>query len=54
VLAAVDMVAVIGGGRLTAFGPRDDVLRRAVKTPPSAAAASTLALVSDNSARVEA
>jgi PrtD family type I secretion system ABC transporter len=54
VLAAVDLVGVIGGGRLTAFGPRDEVLRRAVKTPAPAAAGSTLALVSDNSARAEA
>ncbi|WP_439544216.1 type I secretion system permease/ATPase [Hyphomicrobium sp.] len=49
VLAAVDMVAVIGGGMLTAFGPRDDVLRRAVKTPVAAAPVATLSLVSDNS-----
>jgi ATP-binding cassette subfamily C protein len=54
VLAAVDLVGVIGGGKLTAFGPRDEVLRRAVKTPAPAAASSTLALVSDNSARAEA
>jgi ATP-binding cassette subfamily C protein len=55
VLAAVDMVAVIGGGRVTAFGPRDEVLRRAVRTPsPAAAPSSTLALVSNNVARAEA
>jgi ABC-type protease/lipase transport system fused ATPase/permease subunit len=54
VLAAVDLVGVIGGGKLTAFGPRDEVLRRAVKTPAPAAAGSTLALVSDNSVRAEA
>lgn len=54
VLAAVDLVGVIGGGQLTAFGPRDEVLRRAVKTPAPAAAGSTLALVSDNSVRAEA
>lgn len=33
VLAAVDHVAVIGNGQLTAFGPRDEVLRRALKPP---------------------
>jgi putative intracellular protease/amidase len=48
VLAAVDMVAVIGGGKLTAFGLRDEVLRRAVKTPVETAPVATLSLVSDN------
>lgn len=32
VLAAVDMVAVIGNGQLTAFGPRDEVLQKAVRS----------------------
>ena len=49
VLAAVDMLCVLGGGRTTAFGPREDVLRRAVKTQASAAPSAALALVSDNS-----
>ena len=31
VLAAVDMVAVIGNGQLTAFGPRDEILQKAVR-----------------------
>jgi ATP-binding cassette subfamily C protein len=35
VLAAVDMVAVMGAGQLTAFGPRDEVLRKAVARPPA-------------------
>ncbi|MEQ1576220.1 MAG: type I secretion system permease/ATPase [Hyphomicrobium sp.] len=38
ILAAVDKVAVIGNGQLTAFGPRDEVLRKAVRPPPAAAA----------------
>ena len=33
-LGAVDMVAVIGGGQLTAFGPKDEILRKALR--PSA------------------
>lgn len=49
VLAAVDFVAVIGGGRLTAFGPRDETLRRVVNTPVPATPGVTLSLVSDNS-----
>ena len=40
VLQAVDLVAVIGNGQLTAFGPRDDVIRQATKAPPVAAVAS--------------
>ena len=42
VLAAVDHVAVIGNGQLTAFGPRDEVLRKALRPPqPVAAQADT-------------
>lgn len=33
VLQAVDLVAVIGNGQLTAFGPRDEVIRKATKQP---------------------
>jgi ATP-binding cassette subfamily C protein len=35
VLAAVDLVAVMGNGQLTAFGERDEVLRKAVKPAPA-------------------
>jgi PrtD family type I secretion system ABC transporter len=38
VLTAADMVAVIGGGQLTAFGPKDDVLRKVLRQPQKAAA----------------
>ena len=31
VLQAVDLVAVVGNGQLTAFGPRDEVIRKATK-----------------------
>lgn len=34
VLAAVDMVAVMGNGQLTAFGEKNEVLRKAVKPVP--------------------
>lgn len=30
-LAAVDQVAIVNGGRLTAFGPRDEVLRKVLR-----------------------
>ena len=33
VLTAADMVAVIGGGQMTAFGPKDDVLRKVLRQP---------------------
>ena len=33
VIAAVDLVGILGAGQLTAFGPKDDVLRKALKTP---------------------
>ena len=39
ILAAVDKVAVMGNGQLTAFGPRDEVLRKAVRPPAAAASA---------------
>jgi ATP-binding cassette subfamily C protein len=35
-LAAVDLVAVIGNGQLTAFGPRDEVLRKVLRQPAAA------------------
>ncbi len=31
VLQAVDLVAVVGNGQLTAFGPRDEIIRKATK-----------------------
>ncbi len=34
VLQAVDLVAVIGNGQLTAFGPRDEVIKKATKPQP--------------------
>jgi ATP-binding cassette subfamily C protein len=39
VLAVVDTVAVIGNGQMTAFGPRDEVLQKAVKPQQGAAPA---------------
>jgi ABC-type protease/lipase transport system fused ATPase/permease subunit len=39
VLTAADKVAVIGGGQLTAFGPKDDVLRRVLRQPQKPPAA---------------
>ncbi len=39
VLAVVNQIAVIGNGQLTAFGPRDEVLRKAVKSVPAVAQA---------------
>jgi PrtD family type I secretion system ABC transporter len=37
VLQAVDLVAVVGNGQLTAFGPRDEVIRKATKPGQTAA-----------------
>jgi PrtD family type I secretion system ABC transporter len=34
ILQAVDLVAVIGNGQLTAFGPRDEIIRKATKSVP--------------------
>jgi ABC-type protease/lipase transport system fused ATPase/permease subunit len=42
VLTAADLVAVIGGGQLTAFGPRDDVLRKVLRQPPKSPAAAII------------
>jgi ATP-binding cassette subfamily C protein len=40
-LAAVDMVAVVQNGKMTAFGPKEDVLGAVIQaTPPAPAAAS--------------
>jgi ATP-binding cassette subfamily C protein len=39
VLAVVDTVAVIGNGQMTAFGPRDEILQKAVKPQHGAAPA---------------
>lgn len=33
VVAAVDLVAILGAGQLTAFGPKDEVLRKALRAP---------------------
>lgn len=38
VLAAVDLVGVMNGGQITAFGPRDEVLRRAIRPTQGAVA----------------
>jgi ATP-binding cassette subfamily C protein len=43
VLSAADKVAVIGGGQLTAIGPRDEVLRKVLRQPPSVPAALAVA-----------
>ena len=37
VLAAVDLIAVVGNGQITAFGPRDEILQKAVKSSHPAA-----------------
>ena len=42
VLTAADMVAVIGGGQMTAFGPKDDVLRKVLRQPQKAPAAAII------------
>ena len=39
VLSAADRVAVIGGGQLTAIGPKDEVLRKVLRQPASVPAA---------------
>ena len=39
VLAVVDTIAVVGNGQITAFGPRDEVLQKAVKPQPGQPAA---------------
>lgn len=39
VLQAVDLVGVIGNGQLTAFGPRDEIIRRATRPAVAASAA---------------
>ena len=36
-LAAVDMVGVMAAGQLTAFGPKDEVLKKVLKKPVSSA-----------------
>lgn len=41
ILAAVDHIAVIGNGQLTAFGPRDEILKKAVRPAAATAAAPT-------------
>jgi ATP-binding cassette, subfamily C, type I secretion system permease/ATPase len=47
VLSAADKVAVIGGGQLTAIGPKDEVLRKVLRQPASVPAA--LAVTADAS-----
>jgi ATP-binding cassette subfamily C protein len=43
VLSAADKVAVIGGGQLTAIGPRDEVLRKVLRQPAAIPAALAIA-----------
>jgi ATP-binding cassette subfamily C protein len=43
VLSAADRVAVIGGGQLTAIGPKDEVLRKVLRQPVSVPAALAVA-----------
>jgi ATP-binding cassette subfamily C protein len=43
VLSAADKVAVIGGGQLTAIGPKDEVLRRVLRQPVAVPAAPAVA-----------
>jgi ATP-binding cassette subfamily C protein len=43
VLSAADKVAVIGGGQLTAIGPKDEVLRKVLRQPLSVPAALAVA-----------
>ncbi len=43
VLSAADKVAVIGGGQLTAFGPKDEVLRKVLRQPLTVPAALAVA-----------
>jgi ABC-type protease/lipase transport system fused ATPase/permease subunit len=38
-LSAADKVAVIGGGQLTAIGPRDEVLSKVLRQPVTIPAA---------------
>ena len=35
-LAGVDQVLVMGGGRVQAVGPKDEILRKAIKVAPPA------------------
>jgi ATP-binding cassette subfamily C protein len=48
VLGAADTVAVIGGGQLTAIGPKDEILRKVLRYPVTAPAA--LAVAADGKA----
>lgn len=43
VLTAADLVAVISGGHLTAFGPRDEILRKVLRQPMQMPAAIAVA-----------
>ena len=43
VLSAADKVAVIGGGKLTAFGPKEEVLRKVLRHPVTVPGALALA-----------
>jgi ATP-binding cassette, subfamily C, type I secretion system permease/ATPase len=52
VLAAADKVAVITAGQMTAFGPKDEVLRKVLRHPVTAPAA--LAVVDDGKSPVPA
>lgn len=43
VLAAVDLVAVVNNGQISAFGPKDEVLRKVLRQQPAPAAAASSA-----------
>ncbi len=44
VLSAVDMVAVVNNGQISAFGPKEDVLRKVLKQQPTPGATSSAML----------
>ncbi|MBX9717155.1 MAG: type I secretion system permease/ATPase, partial [Burkholderiaceae bacterium] len=41
VLSAVDMVAVVNNGQISAFGPKEEVLRKVLKQQPTPGATSS-------------
>lgn len=45
VLAAVDLVAVVNNGQISAFGPKEEVLRKVLRQQPAAGTTSALAAV---------
>lgn len=50
VLAAVDLVAVVNNGQISAIGPKDEVLRKVLRQQPAAGATSALAAVAGSEA----